>query len=456
MKKLSKKSNQLKKAKRGQRKLVHSCVSETVTAEQLNSPFKSDTPEQVEPDVLTHTVDAEVYSLIENHDEKGLSRAKAHWFFGEWQKLAELDESILSQHPDRDRMALLVASAHQQLDDHEKAKKFSRMALAWGCPNRIVAQVLISGIHNTLGRIHALKKDNQSSKKHFSSAINIIKSEDADLVAQARSIREISSMGLIHDAAALIDNSIDLLSTPLKNLENQKTYLKLIREEQKIINFKLKSGNKNISTAKKNLILIASIPRSGSTWTYNCAREILKLNIDNFYSCWVNDYDPNNDSPTHLVKVHEPDAELAITSDIIISTRRDIRSVAASLTRMSWAKKNGEFIDQLNHITNVIHPFWHERTSFEIEYNQIINNSKNTIEQMGHLLGKHLTPSEIDTINRYLLEMESPSKYCSNTQFHPNHRSEKHQNPEDILGPSKLKEITTTFLPWLKKYGYAC
>src|SRR5207237_903052 len=93
---------------------------------------------------------------IGDYDASELARAKAHFFFGQWEELADLKVEHLNSHPDRGRLALLVAAAQQQLGNPEAARKMSRLAIAWGCGERLLAQVLIAGVHNTLGRASSL------------------------------------------------------------------------------------------------------------------------------------------------------------------------------------------------------------------------------------------------------------------------------------------------------------
>jgi FkbM family methyltransferase len=142
----------------------------------------------------------ELAPALEGLDETSLSRAKAHWFFGDWAALAKLDLGDLNQHPDRDRLALLVASAHQQFGNHDKTRQFTRRAMEWGCPPRIVAQVLTAGVHNTLGRASALKEDSNRTVRHFEAAVAIGTNKDTALASHARSVREMANLGLLSQA----------------------------------------------------------------------------------------------------------------------------------------------------------------------------------------------------------------------------------------------------------------
>ncbi|MDH5573047.1 MAG: hypothetical protein OEY89_14900, partial [Gammaproteobacteria bacterium] len=167
----------------------------------------------------------------EGYDETSLARAKTHWFFGEWQQLAALDIGSLSVHPERDRFALLIASANQQLGEHDRARKYTRMSLDWGCPHQVVAQVLIAGVHNTLGRAAALKQDEARISHHFEASVAAIGTKDTALVSHARSVREMARMGLLPQAASIVDKQLKETHDARQSLYQQKEHYKLLKIE---------------------------------------------------------------------------------------------------------------------------------------------------------------------------------------------------------------------------------
>ncbi|MGE6512614.1 FkbM family methyltransferase [Vreelandella aquamarina] len=130
------------------------------------------------------------HSVLGNQEQMQLSQAKTHWLFGEWQRLVEITPEEIEHHPERNRLALLVAAAYQQKNGHDEARIWAKQALAWGCPPRAIAQVLISGVHNTLGRIAHLSNNDHRAQQHFMSAINVVEPQHADLMAHARFSKE--------------------------------------------------------------------------------------------------------------------------------------------------------------------------------------------------------------------------------------------------------------------------
>ena len=148
--------------------------------------------------------------LVEDYDHSVLARAKAHWFFGEWEALAGLDYAQMARQPERSRLALLVAAAQHQIGAADAARKSARLAVQWGCSPRLVAQVLIAGVHNTLGRANALAHKDSEAAGHFraSIAVNEAGSGADALMGHTRAVREMTKLGLLPQATALMDRSL--------------------------------------------------------------------------------------------------------------------------------------------------------------------------------------------------------------------------------------------------------
>src|SRR3546814_13045205 len=114
--------------------------------------------------------------------------------------MVKLERGTLEKHPDRAKLALLSASAHQQQNDHAAARRLVNLAKSWGCDKRMLAQLLVSGIHNTLGRDAALTHEGARALAHFRSAVEEL-SGAARLACQARSVRKVTRLGRYRDAA---------------------------------------------------------------------------------------------------------------------------------------------------------------------------------------------------------------------------------------------------------------
>lgn len=151
--------------------------SEPALPEQADSPDSS--PAQLVP-----------------YDENLLERSRTQWQFGDWHSLAQLQRETLQHHPDRARLALLAAAGHQQLGNPQAARQFVRLAQDWGCSKKLVSQILIAGVHNTLGRAAAIANQQHRALQHFENAIQIgTPGSDAKLLTQARIGEQLNQLG---------------------------------------------------------------------------------------------------------------------------------------------------------------------------------------------------------------------------------------------------------------------
>jgi hypothetical protein len=131
------------------------------------------------------------------YDENLLERSRTQWQFGDWASLAALDRDTLQHHPDRAKLALLAAAGHSGTGSTEEARQYTRLALDWGCSKKLVSQILIAGVHNTLGRAAAVSGQDQCALQHFQASLQVgAPQSDVRLLAQARVSQQFSQLGL--------------------------------------------------------------------------------------------------------------------------------------------------------------------------------------------------------------------------------------------------------------------
>lgn len=124
-----------------------------------------------------------------------LASARTQWQFGDWQSLVAIDRAILEDHPNRATLALLIAAGHSQLGDTASSKTFAHLAKRWGCSNRLIAQIIISGVHNSLGRAAASKGNEKLALGHFAASITTgVRGADMRLLTQARVAHQLTQM----------------------------------------------------------------------------------------------------------------------------------------------------------------------------------------------------------------------------------------------------------------------
>lgn len=131
------------------------------------------------------------------YTESMLDRASTQWQFGDWDSLALIDQDTLQHCPDRAKLALLAAAGNVQINNAGRAKHFIRLAQDWGCDKKLVSQILVAGLHNTLGRAAALIGLKSHALKHFERAIAIgTPGSEVRLISQARASEQYRQIGM--------------------------------------------------------------------------------------------------------------------------------------------------------------------------------------------------------------------------------------------------------------------
>ncbi len=135
--------------------------------------------------------------LVPSFDENLFDRARTQWQFGDWTSLIEITQESLESHPERAKLGLLVASAHFQIGELDEARRLIALAQEWGCNGRLLSQVLIAGVHNSLGRATALNGQLDRANLHFESAVRTVSpSSDIRLLTLARSSQQFEQLGI--------------------------------------------------------------------------------------------------------------------------------------------------------------------------------------------------------------------------------------------------------------------
>ena len=131
------------------------------------------------------------------YDETLLERSRTQWQFGDWQSLAHLNRETLQHHPDRAKLALLAAAGRLQMGLDIEGKQFLRLAKDWGVSKKLLSQILIAGVHNSLGRAAAISNQQERAIQHFQNSIRMgTPGSEARLLATARVHQQYEQLGL--------------------------------------------------------------------------------------------------------------------------------------------------------------------------------------------------------------------------------------------------------------------
>jgi FkbM family methyltransferase len=197
------------------------------------------------------------------YDENLLERSRTQWQFGDWASLAALERDTLQHHPDRAKLVLLCAAGHQALGNATEARQFTRLAIDWGCSKKLISQILVSGVHNTLGRAAAVSGLEQRAIDHFERAIGVVMPQtDIKLLGQTRTIRESAKLGLLPQAVRLMGAE---LSAMKRAPTLPQSHIKIFETELELLN-----GELSLAQQRQQLFQSAGpnapLTQSGNDW----------------------------------------------------------------------------------------------------------------------------------------------------------------------------------------------
>lgn len=153
------------------------------------------------------------------HNPYLLERARTQWQFGDWQALTQLAQQPLEHHPDRAMLALLAAAGFMQVGDMAQARHHLRQSEAWGQNAKLIRQVMISGVHNSLGRVSVLAGQPERAQRHFEGAIATgMPGSDTTLLGRARAGLQQEQLG-VDQASLPLRESLPMIAAPVIPLE---------------------------------------------------------------------------------------------------------------------------------------------------------------------------------------------------------------------------------------------
>lgn len=163
------------------------------SASQASAVVASDTDAAAfETNAISHTdPQFNAITTFPFYDENLLDCCITQWKFGDWPSLVKISKEQLEHHPEREKLAILVAAGHFQVGSIEVAREFTQTAIAWGCSQRLVSQILVAGVHNSLGRAAVLSQEPDRALSHFKEAITIgAPKSEVTLFVQARATEQ--------------------------------------------------------------------------------------------------------------------------------------------------------------------------------------------------------------------------------------------------------------------------
>ncbi|MDO6691936.1 hypothetical protein Q4574_01510 [Aliiglaciecola sp. 3_MG-2023] len=409
--------------------------------------------------------------VLEATNAVDISTIKENWYFGEWDKLAAIDIEQLHSHPDIDKLAALKAAGFQQLGDIANCRKYMQIAQSLGCDNVFISRLLISGVHNSLGKIAALKNKKNMVVYHFSHAVNLGSFTENRLVKHSRTIRELTNIGLMDQAIEVLDN-VSANHTE----ENISANSKITFLQQELLRLKKSVREKSISSVvdapilagcinlpelmlkkQKTTILVAGMRHAGSTALFNIVRLALEKSKVDFVSGYsekisIENLDANQ-APVELLKTHELRDDILQRASFIYTTKRDLRDSVASAVRRKFptVPKVGGVTEYAKY-NRSIYEQWSNKSNFEFTYEEFIQHPLFVIEKVLSAIGL----GKVDSAFIYNQVMELPTDQYGVTLLSPSHITDPSRNLSyvDTLSENEIKTIESQHGGWLQNNGY--
>lgn len=210
-------------------------------------------------------------------------------------------------------------------------------------------------------------------------------------------------------------------------------------------------------------ILVAGYPRSGSTRLYNIIRLILlqKHSFDEMYCCWYDYFDEAKAKKINIVKLHYYEEKWLGWADLIFTTKRDLRYVAASCLEFN-ARRGRVYGDEvlLDFLNSVMAMYegWGLHSTYQLVYENCEKNLLREIFNLSQILGIENTNCEqimtdLAAIRKKSIDSDVPFDW--NTLMNRHHVSDKNSlHYSQRLSANQTKLINDIYGGWLKENGY--
>ena len=206
------------------------------TTRKKTAAKKKPTPRQ-KPAAAKQTSDAG--KSARSWARSGLGKAKTAWQAGDWHTLAEIPLDRISAMKDRGKAAAIVAGAHFQLANKRSGQAFLGQARAWNCPPDFCEGIIVSGTHNTLGRLALLSREPDRALEHFESAVSFLARPEDDIseLARKRRAHEAAGLGLLIEGVDDVQKELNALVerpgayAPRSQVAVLRTEIELLRHE---------------------------------------------------------------------------------------------------------------------------------------------------------------------------------------------------------------------------------
>ena len=131
------------------------------------------------------------------YDENLLEKSRTQWQFGDWDSMAQINREQIQHHPDRAELILLAAAGRLQNGENAEARQYIRLAQDWGVSTRLISQILVAGVYNSLGRVAVVAGEESRGLGYFTRSLATgAEGGGVGMLAQARVNHQLSQIGI--------------------------------------------------------------------------------------------------------------------------------------------------------------------------------------------------------------------------------------------------------------------
>lgn len=207
-------------------------------------------------------------------------------------------------------------------------------------------------------------------------------------------------------------------------------------------------------------VVAAGAYRSGSTWLYNAVRLALQLAGHDVYGRFYDDtYDPEDPTPVHLLKVHRFEAEVLDVAELVVTSIRDPRDIAASAVRRGLIDHRADAVEAF--VAETLHEGferWRPHASLVLRYESLVDGTRLHLARLLEVLAPFGTTQVcLETLGRRLESLRPTSTYDQATLLWPNHFTDGRAHGfAQTLGRASVERIEARFGGWMAANGYRC
>jgi hypothetical protein len=213
--------------------------------------------------------------------------------------------------------------------------------------------------------------------------------------------------------------------------------------------------------ARRMIYVCAGMYRSGSTWLYNAARHILQhASVPDLATGWISEKDAILGHENALIKIHSYDPDLAARADVVLTSHRDLRDVAASLFR----KFKLEFSTEPILETVQDYSRWVKIAAYDLHYERLLVSKMDELRKVAAVL--KLPPAAVAALplETILSEIEgeqftegrsTEQRFDAVNLMHENHVTDgRHGSWEGFVPDELIRAIEAEFANWMREKGY--